>query len=119
GGAAGEGAGARLCGPITPAPNAGWDIEVVRTGPLDAAGGVGVDYRVLTRGGRNRRFLECRFAAARQVANEAQALTGLTTDAGPLGEVRLYMLKRFWLGAEGAGADPAPVSNASAAPWLP
>ena len=110
---------ARLCRAIIPALNAGSDIEVVRTGPLDAAGGVRVDYRVLTREGRNRRFLECRFAAARQVANQAQALTGLTTDAGPLGEVRLYMLKRFWLGAEGASADPEPVSNASAAPWLP
>src|SRR5262249_59979566 len=53
---------ARLCRAIIPALNAGSDIEVVRTGPLDAAGGGRGGYRLLTREGRNRPFLQFPFS---------------------------------------------------------
>src|SRR5205085_2262523 len=47
------------------------------------------------------------------------ALFGVTTDTGPLGELRLQVLKRFWLEAEGAAADPEPVPGATLAPAVP
>jgi branched-subunit amino acid ABC-type transport system permease component len=36
-----------------------------------------------------------------------------------LGELRLQLLKRFWLAAEGAAADPEPIAGATRVPALP
>ena len=111
---------ARLCRAALPAlngPEAA--LEIVRTAPLASGGGLRVDYRVRSPAGQRSRFLECRFAAGPPASGEGSRLTGLTTEEGPIGEVRLYVLKRFWLGADGVAADPEPISNAAAAPRLP
>ena len=47
------------------------------------------------------------------------ALIGVTTESGRLGELRLQLLQRFWLEAEGAAADPEPVPGASLSPQVP
>jgi len=108
---------ARLCRAVLPALNGEASaIEIVRTAPLTAGHGVRVDYRVQAPAGQKRRFLECRFAAA---GLERSGLAGVTTEDGPIGDLRLYMLKRFWLGPDAAAADPEPVSNAAEAPALP
>ena len=54
--------------------------------------------------------------AGSRASPDRGALLGVTTEAGPLGELRLQLLKRFWLEAEGAAADPEPVPGASLAP---
>jgi branched-chain amino acid transport system permease protein len=126
---------ARLCRAVIPALNAeGSAIELVRTQPLGGQQGVRVDYRVQSPAGPRSRFLECRFAGARQAGPEQTGpeqtgpeqtgpeqtgLAGVTTEDGPLGDLRLYVLKRFWLGPDAASVDPEPVSNAAAAPALP
>ena len=83
-------------------------IEIVRTGPLAAGQGVRVDYRVPSSAGQRSRFLECRFAGAMEAGPERAGLAGVTTEDGPIGELRLYLLKRFWLGPDAAAADPEP-----------
>jgi len=112
---------ARICRSIVPALNLSASaIEIVRTVPLSAGDGVRVDYRVRAPTGLLRdRFVECRFGAGGPVAPEQQVLVGVNTDAGPLGEVRLHVLRRFWLEREGLAADPQPVANAADVPNLP
>jgi len=112
---------ARLCRAIVPAINATDDrIEITRTSPLGAGAGVRVEYRARAPAGSSRnRFLECRFAAGNPASPERSGLVGVTTETGPLGELRLQILKRFWLDKEGAAADPEPVSNATNAPEVP
>jgi branched-chain amino acid transport system permease protein len=111
---------ARMCRSIVPALNAsGGVLEIVRTTPLLRADGVRIAYRVQTGAGPLHRFVECRFAAGDHVSPDRERLIGVSTEAGPLGEVRLHMLKRFWLEREGAAADPEPVANASQAPAVP
>ena len=56
--------------------------------------------------------------SVRHASPDRGALLGVTTDTGPLGELRLQVLKRFWLEAEGAAADPEPVPGATLAPAL-
>ncbi len=80
---------------------ASWDVI-----PRPVAGGAPA-------GAQQDRFVECRFAAGGHASPERESLVGVTTEAGPLGEVRLHMLKRFWLEREGAAADPEPIANAS------
>jgi branched-chain amino acid transport system permease protein len=110
----------RLCRAIIPALNGeAAAIEIVRTGPLAVGQGVRVDYRVPSPAGQRSRFLECRFAGAMDAGPERAGLAGVTTEDGPIGELRLYLLKRFWLGPDAAAADPEPVRNAAAAPALP
>jgi len=117
GGCAGLDAGqARLCRAVIPALNGtALAIEVVRTAPLPAAQGVRVDYRVQSAAGQRDRFLECRFVGG----SAGGQLAAVRTEEGPISDLRLYMLKRFWLGTEGALADPEPVSRAAEAPVLP
>ncbi len=105
---------ARTCRSVIPAVNADdARFEITRTVGLAAGDGVRVDYRVRPASGPPRnRFVECRFG-------ERGALLGLTTDAGAMGELRLQLLRRFWLQAEGAAADPEPVAGASGAPAVP
>jgi branched-chain amino acid transport system permease protein len=112
---------ARTCRSIVPALNPSASaIEIVRTAPLSAGDGVRVAYRVRAPTGLLRdRFVECRFGAGGPVAPEQQVLVGVNTDAGPLGEVRLHVLRRFWLEREGFAADPQPVANAADVPNLP
>ena len=109
-----------MCRSIVPALNASDAVlEIVSTMPLPRADGVRIAYRVQTGAGPLNRFVECRFAAGGHVSPDRERLVGVSTEAGPLGEVRLHMLKRFWLEREGAAADPEPVANASQAPALP
>lgn len=115
--AAGIDAGqARLCRAVIPALNGeAFAIEIMRTAPLPGGEGVRVDYRVHAPAGQRSRFLECRFAGQR----EGAGLAAVRTEEGPLSDLRLYVLKRFWLGAEGALADPEPISHAADAPAVP
>jgi branched-chain amino acid transport system permease protein len=107
---------ARLCRAVIPALNgAASAIEVVRTAPLPAAQGVRVDYRVQSGAGQRGRFLECRFAGG----SAGGHLAAVRTEEGSISDLRLYVLKRFWLGTEGALADPEPISHAAEAPALP
>jgi len=113
---------ARLCRSIIPAINAdGTSIEIVLTSPLGPGDGVRVVYRARMPGGATHdRFLECRFAADNPASPSGQmGLVGVNLDTGPLGEVRLQILKRFWLDKEGGAADPEPVRNANNAPGVP
>ena len=92
----------------------------MRTAPLAAGDGVRVEYRARVPDGPSRnRFLECRFSGGSRASPDRGALIGVTTEAGPLGELRLQLLRRFWLEAEGAAADPEPVPGASLSPQVP
>jgi branched-chain amino acid transport system permease protein len=112
---------ARTCRAIIPAINAtDARIDGVRALPLRSRDGVRIEYRAREPAGAARdRFLECRFAPAGYAPPERSGLVGVTTEAGRLGELRLQVLKRFWLEKEGAAADPEPVRNAHSAPELP
>ena len=113
---------ARICRSIIPALNASdAALEIVRTGPLAKGDGVRITYRARATpaGAPQDRFVECRFGSGGPVSPEQEALVGVTTELGPLGEVRLHMLKRFWLEREGLAADPEPVANASQVPTVP
>jgi branched-chain amino acid transport system permease protein len=112
---------ARICRSIVPALNAsGAPLEIVRAAPLAKGDGVRVTYRVRAPAGTPKdRFVECRFAAGGHASPERERLVGVATEAGPLGEVRLHLLKRFWLDREGAAADPEPIVNAAEAPSVP
>ena len=97
---------ARTCRSIIPALNpSGAAFEIVRTAPLGPGDGVRVEYRARAPAGPSRnRFLECRFAGGSHASPDRGALLGVTTDTGALGELRLQVLKRFWLEAEGVAA---------------
>ncbi|MFZ0850549.1 MAG: hypothetical protein WAO08_15225 [Hyphomicrobiaceae bacterium] len=111
---------ARLCRAVIPALNTtGSAVEIVRTAPLVGGHGVRLDYRVAAPTGELSRFVECRFAAGRQASPASARLLAVTSEAGPFSEVRLYVLKRFWLDAGSVMADPEPIGNAAAAPSLP
>ena len=112
---------ARVCRSVIPALNpADAAFEIVRTLPLASGDGMRVEYVAQVPGGPLRtRFLECRFAGGSRASSDRMGLLGVTTEAGPLGELRLQLLKRFWLEAEGAAADPEPAPGASLAPQVP
>jgi branched-chain amino acid transport system permease protein len=112
---------ARICRSIIPAinPDAAV-IEIIRAAGLARGEGLRIEYSTAAQGTDPRqRFIECRFGLGSLVSPERSTLIGVTTDAGPLGDVRLQLLKRFWLEAEGATADPEPVPGASLAPEVP
>jgi branched-chain amino acid transport system permease protein len=111
---------ARMCRSIVPALNASDAVlEIVSTTALPRTDGVRIAYRVQTGAAPLSRFVECRFAAGGHASPDRERLIGVSTEAGPFGEVRLHMLKRFWLERQGAAADPEPVANAAQAPTLP
>ena len=118
--AGGDAERSRICRSIIPAlnpPQAA--IEIVRTAVL-ADEGVRIDYRTRPPIGASRlHLLECRFAPAGQASRQRDRLVGVATEAGPLGELRLYLLRRFWLEREGATADPEPIAAAARAPQVP
>jgi branched-chain amino acid transport system permease protein len=111
---------ARTCRSIIPALNTGdADIEVMRAVALRSGDGLHIAYRVSVPAGPTReRFVECRFTA-QPSTGDSQALLSVLTDAGPMGELRLQLLRRFWLDAEGAKADTEPVGGARQAPAVP
>lgn len=111
---------ARTCRSVIPAINptdAG--IEIMRTVPL-GGDGVRIDYRVRAADAPTRdRFIACQFSGSSLASAERGTLVGVVTEAGPLGELRLQLLKRFWLATEGTAADPEPISGATRVPALP
>jgi branched-chain amino acid transport system permease protein len=96
----------RLCRDVIPAVNpAGTEIRELRYGPT-ALGreGVHIDYVARAPGTASAvRYLACGFAG-RTFSADRLDLVAVETDSGPLGDARLYYLKRFWLGSSaGAG----------------
>lgn len=95
----------RLCRSIIPALNPDdTQLREMRFGP-SALGqeGVRIDYVARPPGEASRvRYLVCGFAG-RAFSADRLDLMAVDTDSGPLGDARLYYLKRFWL-ASGAGA---------------
>lgn len=112
---------ARLCRSIIPALNPeAADIGVVSTQRLLNARGVKVLYRAQEHAAEPRlRSLACTFAANRGGALDASHLVRVETEAGVLGDLRLHVLRRFWLEREGGAADPAPIVNAGDVPHIP
>jgi len=111
----------RSCRSIIPALNpADASFEIMPAKLLGSGDGVRIAYHAQTpEGPSRRRFLECRFAGGSHASPDRAVLRGVTTETGPLGEIRLQLLKRFWLDAEGAAADPEPVAGATQAQTLP
>jgi branched-subunit amino acid ABC-type transport system permease component len=112
---------ARICRSVIPALNpSGVAFDIVRIVALASGEGVRVDYRARVPDGPSRsHFLECRFSPGSRASPDRGALIGVTTESGRLGELRLQLLQRFWLEAEGAAADPEPVPGASLSPEVP
>src|SRR5262249_12118581 len=112
---------ARTCRSVIPALNpAQATFKIQRTLPLAREEGVRIDYHADMRGRPSRdRFLECRFAQTSLVAKNRATLAGVRTDEGVMGELRLQLLRRFWLEAEGSAADPEPVPGASLSLEIP
>jgi branched-chain amino acid transport system permease protein len=108
----------RLCRDVIPALNPdGTDIREMRYGP-SALGqeGVRIDYVARAPGEASRvRYVVCGFAG-RTFSADRLDLTAVETDSGPLGDARLYYLKRFWLGSAAGAGERA---SAPAVPELP
>jgi branched-chain amino acid transport system permease protein len=106
---------ARTCRSIIPALNpARAAFTLQRTAPLARGEGVRIDYRASPPGSPpSDRYLECLFAPGSLASPERGALIGVRTQDGPMGQLRLQLLRRFWLESEGAAADPEPVPGAS------
>src|SRR5262245_44729620 len=94
---------ARTCRSVIPALNpVRATFKIQRTLPLEHGEGVRIDYRANTPGRPPReRFLECRFAPKSLIAKDRGSLSGVRTEGGVMGELRLQLLRRFWLEAEG------------------
>jgi len=109
----------RLCREVIPALNPdGTELREMRYGPSTLGpGGVRIDYVARAPGEASRvRYVACGFAG-RTFSADRLDLVAVETDSGPLGEARLYYLKRFWLGPA-AGAGEA-IGGAPAVPDLP
>ncbi|MGD1015080.1 MAG: branched-chain amino acid ABC transporter permease [Roseiarcus sp.] len=112
---------ARLCRMALPAlAPEGAVVTVLEQRELADGRGLRVDYRLSGLGApAATRFAECRFKAPGR-PQRSEDLVGLTTDDGPLSDVRLAILIRFWLATpEGRAADPAPLGDVGALPTLP
>ncbi|MGD0640143.1 MAG: branched-chain amino acid ABC transporter permease [Roseiarcus sp.] len=112
---------ARLCRMALPAlapPDA--IVTILDQREFKDGRGLRVDYRLSGLDSPTQtHFAECRFKAPGR-PERSQDLVGLTTDDGPLSEVQLYMLIRFWLAtAEARDADPAPLGDVAGLPRLP
>jgi branched-chain amino acid transport system permease protein len=115
-----DGDQARTCRTAIPALNlSASDIEILRTTPLATRDGVRVDYRARAEGGpASDRFLECRFAPG-AIPSERNVIVEANTESGPLSDVRLQLIRRFWLRGTELAGDPAPVWNAAHVPTMP
>ena len=107
---------ARLCRIALPAieePDA--RIEIDRQSEFADGRGVHVDYRSGISGGALiPHYAECRFVAPGR-PRKSQDLIALATDRGPLGDLQLHLLIRFWLATpEARAADPAPLGDVDA-----
>ena len=111
---------ARLCHTVVPALNlSAADVEILRTVALASRDGVRVDYRARVEAGHaSDRFLECRFAVGPPTP-DGGLLLGVSTEAGPLSDLRLQMIRRFWLRGTDVASDPEPVWNARQVPTVP
>lgn len=103
----------RVCGGLIPVIDSqGATAEVVRryeTRPgVDGAFTVALDYVV----GPNRhivRRVACTFSRRgwRSEAEAARALIRVSTQLGDIGNLRLYLIKRYWLAGNGLGRSTA------------
>ncbi len=111
---------ARTCRTAVPALNlSASDVEITRTTPLASRDGVRVGYRArVAAGPTSDRFLECRFALG-AIPSERNTIVDATTETGPLSDVRLQLIRRFWLKGSELAADPEPVWNAARVPTVP
>jgi branched-chain amino acid transport system permease protein len=112
---------ARLCRMALPAlAPSGATVAILKQREFADGRGLRVDYRLSGLGApASPRFAECRFKAPGR-PERSEDLVSLTTNDGPLPDVRLYMLIRFWLATpEGRAADPAPLGDVGALPTLP
>ncbi len=112
---------ARLCRMALPAlapPEA--IVAILKQREFSDGRGLRVDYRLSGPGApAQTRFAECRFRSPGR-PKRSQDLVGLTTDEGPLSDVRLALLIRYWLATpEARAADPAPLGDVGALPTLP
>ena len=108
---------ARLCRMALPAlapPDA--VVTILKQREFPDGRGLRVDYRLNLFGApAQTRFAECRFKSPGR-PKRSEDLVALTTDDGPLWDVRLAILVRYWLTTPDArAADPAPLGDAAAA----
>lgn len=115
----------RLCRSLLPALlGPGGNIRV---GRIDEFGGsavaglvVRIDYEQATADGQRRQHagvIQCSFEAGRGGASPM--LAAVTTERGPLGPLRLHLLRRYWIDSGlAAQSDPAPVAMLRRAPAL-
>lgn len=111
---------ARICRLLTPALNPqGSSIDVRSAAELPEGRGVAVRYLVHAPDAAPRhRTLVCRFS--REDFGPGDRLVEAWSDGQQLGEVRLALLKRFWLESQDAvSADPAPYLLLGSVPEVP
>ena len=99
---------------------AGATIAIVAERPDPDRRGLAVAFTAAAPGRQSEPHLAaCRFREPGR-PRESRDLVGLTLDGEALGEARLFVLVRYWLGTpEGRAADPAPLGNDREAPSLP
>jgi branched-subunit amino acid ABC-type transport system permease component len=111
----------RLCRNVIPAINPdGTQLREMRYGPsalvqegVRAQEGVRIDYVAQAPGEASRmHYVTCGFAG-RTFSADRLELVAVETDSGPLGDARLYYLKRFWL------ASPVNAGEAMGEPVVP
>jgi branched-chain amino acid transport system permease protein len=112
---------ARLCRMALPAlapPDA--VIAILEQTAFPDGRGLRVDYRLTELGAPTQtRFAECRFRLPGR-PKRSEDLIGVTTDGGPLSDVELFMLIRYWLTTPDArAADPAPLGDVAGLPVAP
>ncbi|MBS7546168.1 branched-chain amino acid ABC transporter permease [Ancylobacter oerskovii] len=96
---------ARICRDVAPAlHDEGAIIEEVSLVPVPGADALRLAYRVRLGARALPHWIVCRFAG--QTGAARATLTGVDTDAGPLSDVKFYMIKRWWLAEPPARALP-------------
>jgi branched-chain amino acid transport system permease protein len=103
---------------LNPADSA---IEITHVERLQEGIGLRLIYRVVRAEQPTRdRTLECQFSIENHAVSTVSQISGVTTEEGPLGEVRLALLRRFWLNPAFAAHPIAwPLSNAATAREVP
>ena len=112
---------ARLCRMTLPAlAPPGANIAVLKQTAFPDGRGLRVDYRLSEVGAPPRTlFAECRFRLPGR-PEHSDDLVGVTTDDGPLSDVRRAILIRYWLATPDArAADPAPLGDIAGLPVAP